>query len=70
MILFGALMLLIVSSTLKPSAFRATNMIAQMAALGAVIGFLFVQDQPYLGETAVGPDAIVHAIDAMKARPN
>ncbi len=69
-ILFAVCMLLFVSSTLTPSRFRATNLVAQMAALGAVLGFVLIQDQQFTGEISKGPEPIIHIIDVMKLRSN
>ncbi len=67
-ILFGTLMLLFVSSTIGPTRLRTAVLGAQLAVLGAFIGFVFIMDAPFLGETAVRPAALTQAIEAMQNR--
>ena len=67
-ILFGTMMLLFVSSTIKPTRLRTTVLAAQLAVLGAFIGFTFIMDAPFVGETAVQPVALARAIQTMEAR--
>ncbi|HLG49692.1 MAG TPA: hypothetical protein VKY24_25840 [Reyranella sp.] len=67
-ILFGALMLLFVSSTIGPTRLRTAVLGAQLAVLGAFIGFTFIMDAPFVGESAVQPVALSKAIQSMEAR--
>lgn len=67
-VLFAVLMLLFISSTVERTAFRTTVLAAQMAVLGAFVGFVFIMDQPFKGQTAVGPDQIVQAIATIRGR--
>lgn len=67
-ILFAAMTLLFVSSTMHPSPFRKVILACQMAVLGAFIGFVFVMDQPFKGETAVQTDHYTRALKHMEAR--
>jgi hypothetical protein len=67
-ILFATLMLLFVSSTIGPTRLRTTVLSAQLAVLGAFIGFTFVMDAPFLGETAVRPTAFSQVILIMESR--
>lgn len=67
-ILFGTLMVLFVSSTISPTRLRATVLAAQVAVLGAFIGFAFIMDAPFLGETAVRSTAFSQAIQVMESR--
>ena len=67
-ILFGTLMVLFVSSTIGPTRLRTTVLAAQLAVLGAFIGFAFIMDAPFLGETAVRPAAFAQAIQTMESR--
>jgi hypothetical protein len=67
-ILFGTLMVLFVSSTIGPTRLRTTVLAAQLAVLGAFIGFAFIMDAPFLGETAVRPAAFSQAIQSMENR--
>jgi hypothetical protein len=39
-----------------------------MAVLGTFIGFVFIMDAPFKGETAVTSAAILDAIDEMEKR--
>ncbi|MFI5030939.1 MAG: DUF4239 domain-containing protein [Reyranellales bacterium] len=65
---FGTLMLLFVSSTITPTRLRTTVLSAQLAVLGAFIGFTFIMDAPFVGETAVQPTALMRTIQAMEVR--
>lgn len=67
-ILFATLMLLFVSSTISPTRLRTTVLAAQLAVLGAFIGFVFIMDAPFIGETAVRPVALAQVIQAMENR--
>ena len=67
-ILFGTLMVLFVSSTIGPTRLRTAVLGAQLAVLGAFIGFAFIMDAPFLGETAVRPAAFSQAIQSMENR--
>jgi hypothetical protein len=67
-ILFGVAMLLVVSSTIQRTPFRTAVLAAQLAVLGAFVGFVFIMDSPYLGESAITPDAISKAAAAMERR--
>ena len=69
-ILFAALTLVLVSSTMHPSPFRKVILGCQMAVLGAFIGFVFVMDQPFKGETAVQTDHYTRALNHMETRPH
>lgn len=67
-ILFSVLMLLLVSSTIPRTPFRAAVLAAQLAVMGAFVGFVFIMDAPYKGENGVAPDAISRAVAAMEKR--
>jgi len=67
-VLFAVLVLLCVSSTVERTPFRATVLAAQMAVIGAFLGFVFIQDQPFKGQMAVDADPIAHAIGIIKNR--
>jgi hypothetical protein len=67
---FAILLLLFVSSTFHRTAFRVTLLAAQMAVIGAVLGFVIIQDHPLESRTAINPGAIVQAMSVMKQRPN
>jgi hypothetical protein len=67
-ILFSVLMLLLVSSAIPRTPFRSAVLAAQLAVLGAFVGFVFIMDSPYKGENAVAPDAISRALVAMEKR--
>lgn len=67
-VLFAVLMLLFISSTMQRSAFRAYVLSAQMAVMGAFIGFVFIMDQPFKGQTAVDSDALRRTIILMENR--
>jgi hypothetical protein len=65
-ILFVAKTLL--SSAYKPSREESFSLGVQMVVLASLLAIVFIFDQPFLGETAIQPDAIVDAITLMKAR--
>ena len=67
-ILFGTLTLLFVSSMITPTRLRTTVLAAQLAVLGAFIGFTFIMDAPFVGDTAVKPVALARVIQTMEAR--
>ncbi|MBS0519430.1 MAG: DUF4239 domain-containing protein [Proteobacteria bacterium] len=67
-VLFAVAMLIFVSCTIQQTAFRAIILSAQAAVVGAFLGFVFVMDQPFKGDGAVDPDAIVRVIARMQAR--
>lgn len=61
-------MLLFVSSSIQQTSFRRTILCAQAAVVGGFLGFVFIMDQPFRGETAIQPDAIVKSIERMDTR--
>jgi hypothetical protein len=67
-ILFSVVVLVGVSSTIPRTPFRSAVLGGQLAVLGAFVGFVFIMDAPYLGETAVTPQAISKALTAMEQR--
>jgi hypothetical protein len=67
-ILFAVLMLLFITSTMGRSAFRAYVLSAQMAVMGVFIGFVFIMDQPFKGQTAVDAQPLKQAIVRMESR--
>ena len=67
-VLFAVLMLLFITSTMQRSAFRAYVLSAQMAVMGAFIGFVFVMDQPFKGQTAVDAQQLRQMIILMENR--
>jgi hypothetical protein len=67
-VLFAVLVLLFVSSTVERTPFRATVIAAQMAVIGAFLGFVFIQDQPFKGQMAVDAEPIEQAIAIIKNR--
>lgn len=67
-VLFAAAMLLFVSSTMHKSPFGAIILACQMAVLGAFIGFVFVSDQPFKGETGVDTSEHLRALKRMDNR--
>lgn len=67
-ILFSVLVLLLVSCSIPRTPFRSTVLAAQLAVLGAFVGFVFIMDAPYNGETAVTPQGISKAVVAMEKR--
>lgn len=67
-ILFSVLMVLLVSCTIQRTPFRMAVLAAQLSVLGAFVGFVFIMDAPFQGESAIGPDAITQALAAMDKR--
>jgi len=66
--LFAVAMLVLVSCMIEQTPFRSALMAAQMAVLGAFVGFVVDMDQPFKRLTSVQPDALVEVISAMKSR--
>jgi hypothetical protein len=60
--------LLLVSSSIEQTAFRRTILCIQSVVVGGFVGFVFIMDQPFRGETAIPPTAISSAIQHMDAR--
>ncbi len=52
-----------ISSLLMTSAFRAGVVSAQAAILGALLAAVFVNDEPFKGETSIRPTAYVRFVD-------
>jgi hypothetical protein len=69
-VLFSTAMIMFVSSTLSPSRFRSVLLACQMAVLGGLVGFVFVTDQPFLGQTAVTTEDYARTLRHMDTRPN
>ena len=67
-VLFSVVISILVSSTIQQTPFRTTILASQAAVLGAFIGFLFLEDQPFKGQTAIDADSIIHAIAWMEQR--
>ena len=61
-------MLLFVSSSIEQTPFRRTILCAQAAVVGGFLGFVFIMDQPFRGETAIQPDSIAKSIERMDTR--
>lgn len=69
-VLLAMAMLLFVSATIQQTAFRRIVLSAQAAVLGGFLGFVFIMDQPFRGETGLGPEAILKAVERIDARNN
>jgi hypothetical protein len=67
-VLFAVAVLLFVSSTVRPTAFRSMIMAAQLSVLGVFIGFVIIMDQPFKGDSVVNAAAIEKTIKVIKAR--
>lgn len=67
-VMLAVAMLLFVSSSIEQTPFRRTILCAQAAVVGGFLGFVFIMDQPFRGETAISADAIVRSIERMDAR--
>ena len=67
-VLLAIVMLLFVSSSIEQTPFRRTILCAQAAVVGGFLGFVFIMDQPFRGETGISPDAIVKTIERMDTR--
>jgi len=53
---------------IEPSLWRAIAMGGQAMAVALLLSLVFIYDQPFKGQTSVGPDAIVKALAMMKSR--
>jgi hypothetical protein len=67
-VLFAAVILTLVNSTIEQTPFRTAALASIMAVLGALIGLVFLTDQPFKGDTKIGPHALVRVIAIMEAR--
>lgn len=67
-VLLAVAMLLFVSGAITPTPFRRTILCAQAAVLGGFLGFVFIMDQPFRGETAISAEPIAKAIQRMAQR--
>jgi hypothetical protein len=67
-VLLAVMMLLFVSSSIQQTPFRRTILMAQAAVVGGFLGFVFIMDQPFRGETALTPEPILKAIERMDTR--
>jgi hypothetical protein len=67
-VLLAVAMLLFVSSSIEQTSFRRTILCAQAAVVGGFLGFVFIMDQPFRGETAIQPDAIAKSIERIDTR--
>jgi hypothetical protein len=67
-VLFAVTVVVFVSCVIPRTPFRSLLLAAQAAVLGAFVGFVFVMDQPFKGQTAIGPDSFVQTIARMEAR--
>jgi FtsH-binding integral membrane protein len=67
-VMLAVAMLLFVSSSIEQTPFRRTILCAQAAVVGGFLGFVFIMDQPFRGETAISADAIVRSIERIDAR--
>jgi hypothetical protein len=67
-IMLAVTMLVFVSGSVQQTAFRRTILCAQAAVVGGFLGFVFIMDQPFRGETAIQPDSIQRTIARIDAR--
>lgn len=67
-VLLAVAMLVFVSSSIEQTPFRRTILCAQAAVVGGFLGFVFIMDQPFRGETAIQPEAISRAIERIDTR--
>ncbi len=67
-VLFSVMIVILVSATIEQTPFRTTVLAAQAAVLGGFIGFVFLMDQPFKGQSPIDADSIVQAISRMEAR--
>ena len=67
-VMLAVAMLLFVSSSIEQTPFRRTILCAQAAVVGGFLGFVFIMDQPFRGETAISADAIVRSLERMDSR--
>ena len=67
-IAFGMAIFVAASSTLATTSFRRMIVACQAAVLGALLAVVFINDQPFKGQTSVSPHPFVKALDAMTAR--
>jgi hypothetical protein len=59
---------LLITCVIAQTPFRVFVLAAQAAALGGLVGFVFLMDQPFKGETAVDTKPFAEALAHMKSR--
>lgn len=67
-IIFAMLSKILLSALLDRTAAGSYVLSIQMAVLGALLGLVFIFDEPYKGQTSVQPDNFVSVIQKMRAR--
>jgi hypothetical protein len=67
-VLFNVTMLLLVSCAIPRTPFRTAVLASQLAVIGAFVGFVFIMDAPYRGETSIQPRAIVKLLATLDER--
>ena len=67
-VLFALAMLVGVSCMVQQTAFRSVVLAAQAAAIGAFVGFVFIMDQPFKGDTGISPSPFIDTVARMGRR--
>ena len=67
-IIFAMFAKVLLSALLDRSGFGTYVLAIQMAVLGALLGLVFVYDEPYKGETSIKPDNFVSTIHKIESR--
>jgi hypothetical protein len=67
-VFFAMVVLVLASSAIERTPFRALLLASQAAVLGAFIGVVFITDHPFKGQTSVDTTAFDKAIVMMKGR--
>lgn len=67
-VFFAVGVLIVANCMIEQTLFRTVVLAAQAAVLGIFLAVVFITDQPFKGQTSVGPDAIVKVLSVMKSR--
>jgi hypothetical protein len=67
-VLFALAMLVGVSCMVQQTVFRSVVLAAQAAAIGAFVGFVFIMDQPFKGDTGISPSPFIDTVARMERR--
>jgi hypothetical protein len=61
-------LLVVLGIMIEPSFWRVIATGGQATAVALLLSLVFIYDQPFKGQTSIGPDAIVKALAMMKNR--
>lgn len=68
LVFFLICLFMLLTSLIEQTRFRLFVLSTQAAVLGGLVGFVFLMDQPFKGETAIDAKAFVDTVARMQAR--